>query len=121
MDKKEMIINAMKQYVENDCFDIKSFRLQHPKEYGLLPYYFDTVSNAVETLGWIPVNKVNGVKKVNLKDMLAYERICEIREKYSLKKQAQMYNVSSAAMNQIYKTLKKAVEPDEEELKNDVK
>jgi hypothetical protein len=52
-DRKQQLVNLMSNYVdENNCIDISRFRTENPDEYALLPHYFGTVNNAVESNGW---------------------------------------------------------------------
>jgi predicted XRE-type DNA-binding protein len=111
-DRKQQLVNLMSNYVdENNCIDISRFRTENPDEYALLPHYFGTVNNAVESNGWVKIIKTTGKEgqRVTLRNQLAYDMLLELRKNETLEQIAQKYGVTRPAVNQLFKALKSTI------------
>jgi DNA-binding transcriptional ArsR family regulator len=109
IDKQTELSILMKKYVsEQGMIDITSFRVENPTEYALLPHYFGTVNNAIESNGWVKVVKTKGVQapRMNLRDQLALYALSELRKKETFEQIGEKFGgVSRAAVSQLYKVL----------------
>ena len=114
--KKEMLEKLMKNYVDrNGCMDITKFRTDNPNEYALLPHYFGGVNQAIEQSGWIKMvkSKTKTGNRVRLRDLLAYDRLTQLRQVETLQQTADRYGVTRPAINQLFKVLQAAIEQGE--------
>ena len=112
--KKEHIIKSMEAYVDaNNRIDITKFRLENSSDYSLLSHYFGSVNAAIESCGWIKLQKSKSSTKGStmiLRDKLAYDMLSNLRKKHTFEEIAQMYNVTKPAISQLYKALQAGFE-----------
>lgn len=111
--KKQQIIDTIKQYTENQIFDIATFRKENPKLYASLPYYFGGVNSLLEELGLVKVQKSQQKNKVTLRNRLAYDMLVELRKDNTLEQIANKYDVSRASINQLYQALELSIKVDD--------
>lgn len=107
---KMQIIRKMKSCIDDrGVLNISEFRINNPKEYSKIPMCFGSVDKAMEVVG--AVKLTNQKSTPTLKMMLAYDYIkLMIEQGNSLGAIANQYGVDRANINQLYNSLKKAIE-----------
>ena len=111
-NKKTEIANAITKYVSDGIFDISKFRTENPKLYAKIQYHFGGVDNVLDELGLVRVQKSKQKNRITFRNMLAYDRLKELREKYTLEEIGKIYGVTRASVNQLYQALEIAVKSD---------
>lgn len=94
---------------ENGTLNITKFRNMHRAEYSKLATYFGSVDNAIAEIGAIKIT--NQKTTPTLAQRLAYDYIKQETETRSVADMARQYGVSKPALNQLYHTLRKFIEP----------
>lgn len=103
--KKQELKLIINKYVNNNVLDITTFRLENPKLYTSIPYYFGTVTKMLDELGLIKIQKTAGKNNLTFRNRLAYDRISELRKDHTLEEIANMYGVTRALVNQLFQAL----------------
>ena len=107
--KKQQIIETVKEYTETGIFDITTFRKENPKLYASLPYYFGGINSLLDELGLVKIQKSQQKNKVTLRNRLAYDMLVELRKTNTLEQIATKYDVSRASINQLYQALELSI------------
>jgi len=115
--KKEQLTQEINKYVESNIFDISKFRLEKPKLYATLPYYFGGIDNMLTQLGLVKIQKSQSKHKVTFRNRLAYDYLKQLRESYTLEQIAAKYGCSRSLINQQFQALEITIKV--EELQND--
>lgn len=111
--KKEELIGLIKNYVVEDYFDITKFRLEHEKEYMLIPHYFGSVNDAMEELHLVKIvsGTIKQGNKLTLKDALAYDQIKSLRDNgMTYEEIAKKYGVSKVLVSKMFRALETKIE-----------
>lgn len=111
--KKEELIGLIKNYVVEDYFDITKFRLEHEKEYMLIPHYFGSVNDAMEELHLVKIvsGTIKQGNKLTLKDSLAYDQIKTLRDSgMTYEEIAKKYGVSKVLVSKMFRALESKIE-----------
>lgn len=111
-NKKQEIINLVQKYTDNNIFDIKEFRKQHPKVYSSIPYYFGGINALLEELGVVKVQKSQQSNNVTLRNRLAYDMLVELRKDNTFENIANKYGVSRASVSQLFQALELSIKVD---------
>lgn len=112
-NKKQELIQEINKYVENSIFDISKFRLEKPKLYATLPYYFGSIDKMLAQLGLVKIQKSQSKNKVTLRNRLAYDYLKQLRENYTLEQISKKYDCSRSLINQQYQALELTIKIEE--------
>ncbi|MNL99724.1 hypothetical protein D3C76_02110 [compost metagenome] len=114
--KRSEIIAVMKQYAdENGNIDLTKLRMEAPKVYARISYYFGSIDQAlIEAQGGTSGAPIN---RMTLRNQLAHDHIKYLREerKMTLEEIGGIYGVTRAHVNQLYKALGKTFGTQEKE------
>jgi hypothetical protein len=119
--KKNEIKEVMKRYQdEHGNVDLTKLRLEEPKVYRKIPYYFKSIDNALAEFNGVaavsPIpNKGGSINRLTLRNQLAWDMLKELREKHTLEEISSRYGVSRAHVNQLYQALSKSIGANENE------
>ena len=108
INKKEYLKSLMKEFVSNNIFDVNAFREKYPTEYAMLPYYFGSITFAIEQNGWIKSAKIK-TKPATLRNQLAYLALNNLREDKTFEEIAKEFGVTKAAVSQLFAALKEEI------------
>ena len=112
-DKKTELTNLLKKYVVDNEINISEFRVQHPKEYSLIPHYFGSIREALRVNGWIKINRVrrDGTLMPTLKDQLAFYALNELHKEHTFDSIGHKFGgTTRMCVRQLYTVLKKNIE-----------
>ena len=112
-DKKTELTNLLKKYVVDNEINLSEFRVQHPKEYSLIPHYFGSIREALRVNGWIKINRVrrDGTLMPTLKDQLAFYALNELHKEHSFDSIGHKFGgTTRMCVRQLYTVLKKNIE-----------
>ena len=112
-DKKTELTNLLKKYVVDNEINLSEFRVQHPKEYSLIPHYFGSIREALRVNGWIKINRVrrDGTLMPTLKDQLAFYALNELHKEHTFDSIGHKFGgTTRMCVRQLYTVLKKNIE-----------
>ncbi len=112
-DKKTELTNLLKKYVVDNEINLSEFRVQHPKEYSLIPHYFGSIREALRVNGWVKINRVrrDGTLMPTLKDQLAFYALNELHKEHTFDSIGQKFGgTTRMCVRQLYTVLKKNIE-----------
>lgn len=111
--KKTELTNLLKKYVVDNEINLSEFRVQHPKEYSLIPHYFGSIREALRVNGWIKINRVrrDGTLMPTLKDQLAFYALNELHKEHTFDSIGHKFGgTTRMRVRQLYTVLKKNIE-----------
>jgi hypothetical protein len=112
-DKKTELTNLLKKYVVDNEINLSEFRVQHPKEYSLIPHYFGSIREALRVNGWVKINRVcrDGILMPTLKDQLAFYALNELHKEHTFDSIGHKFGgTTRMCVRQLYTVLKKNIE-----------
>lgn len=109
VNKKQEIIDLVKEYTTDNIFDITRFRKDHPKLYSSISYYFGSINSLLEELQVVKIQKAQQSNRVTLRNRLAYEMLVELRKTHTYESIAQKYNVSRSSISQLFQALELSI------------
>ena len=92
---------------------LAEFRVQHPKEYSLIPHYFGSIREALRVNGWVKINRVcrDGILMPTLKDQLAFYALNELHKEHTFDSIGHKFGgTTRMCVRQLYTVLKKNIE-----------
>ena len=110
--KREELHKIMLKYVTNGCIDLIQFREENKAAYTRVPYYFGSITNAINQYGWEKLNRLTNVDNkpvVSFKDRVAHYALSQLKEKYTLQTSGDYFGVSKACVRQLYNALDKNI------------
>lgn len=115
---KKQIKEVVRKYTTEDKFvDMSRLRKEDTATYRKIPHYFGSITGMLDELGLQSLNKRHtggSLEKPSLRNQLAYDMIVELLKTKSIEQIAHQYGYSRMHVNQLFNSLKIAVNKDEE-------